>query len=174
MTVYGQELEPIVNPQENIGLWFSNDIGWKWFKAKRVLPLYPGKVHDFGTLDAANSTDWIQLESILEIDEDEISQLRVMPLDDIALSLRMPKTGSQMSHTEQDVYQISKMTMAMNPEINTTEFFVHEDNVPAMRATNITMYEHDLNRISLEGFRFKVEELEKEPEKVTKVSFHGW
>jgi len=174
MPVYGQELEPIVLPDQNLGLWMGEAKGWKYFRIRRLLPLYPGELYNFGTLAAGSSTDWMDLSDLLEVDDEEVTQYRLLPVDDVKISLRMPATGSQMSHTKAEVYEISKISAQMNPELNLTEFTGYEDEYPRLMCTNPTESEQNLNRIRLEGFRFLTEELETEPSEVTKASLYAW
>jgi len=172
MPPYVQQLEPLVLPEQNIGLW--EGIEWKYFKVLRLLPLYPGEVYNFGKLAAGASTDWVALKNLLEIGKNEVAQFRILPVDDVSISLRIPPAGAQIAHTKNRIYNITRYSVGMNPQLNLTEFFSYEDNYPHAQCTNPTAYEQNLNRIRLEGFRFQVEELEEEPEKVVKVCLYSW
>lgn len=169
---FGKFPEPIVRPFETFGVW-TRDQEWKYYIAEYIEPLPPSEdlVVDFGSIDALGTLEKQKVEEV-EMDNDEIAQLRVVPLDDITVLVKQPVRviRHKLKKRASRLTPMAPIT-PFNAGLDLTEMFVHEDTWPILDLENPTEYDTDVSRVMFFGWRIIGEETEKPEKPYTVIHF---
>lgn len=167
MPIHAKEFNPIALIGENLALYI--DDSWQYYKVRYLRPLFRSSsiVHDFGSISANGSIDeFVQPKDELKLDEDEIAQLRLKPLDDIELDIRTGAT-EPVSATDREITRITGHQETVDPTWAATEQFYISDRTYYFGVYNPYATETSMSRVAFWGWLFNVTELEEEPEKKT-------
>lgn len=117
----------------------------------------PVQIIDLGVLAAGAVTARTQLP-LLDMPDDEFSQVRWHVIDNAQVRLFLP-TGVAKGSLKflQTVYDMN--TPLRDPNLVSTEFFVWQDNRPAVEAINGMAYGLNAVRIIVAGYRFHTVDL---------------
>jgi len=164
---FAYEFSPVARVGENLFLIPLN----RYVTIKYIEPI-PGKIIDFGSLDAGESTPTTELTD-MEMPEDEIGQYRIKVLDDITVTVYQ-KRGVGRFSTKNVLYPITPDSDTLSSHANSTEIFVYGDDAPWVQVTNSGTVPILKSRIWIQGFRYVVETLEEAPAKYTAIPIWGW
>lgn len=141
--------------RQNLAVWSQND--WHYCSVTYVEPLPASSqmVRDFGAA-AANATIAQAEVTTFDVDNDNLLQLRFMPIDDVEFILWL--TRSQGKFATRGVHtRVSKKTSAADPAWATTEFNVFgRDRNPFIETRNLGDYAIAQARALFWGYKYKL------------------
>jgi len=168
--IHKVELEPIALPQQNIV--FIPKPPPRKVPAWRVLFVEPWEhTKDFGALDAGATKKDVKVED-LEQDDNTVAQVRFAPIDDFLVRLAQPRKIPRLA-TLRITTEIGLNIWQRNPTLSRTELFVFEKGVPYFTLRNPTAHRIEKTRVYFTGFAYKLEALDKAPDKYVKVPHRG-
>lgn len=164
--------EPIVKPLEKFGVW-TRDGKWKYYTAEFIEPIPPSEdlVVDFGSISAKGTLEKQKVEEV-EMDLDEVAQLRVYPLDNITVLVKQPVRiiRYKLKKRAARVTPMAPIT-PYNAGLDQTEIFVHEDTWPIVDIENPTEYDNNTSKVMFFGWRIIGEDAEKPEKPYTVIHF---
>ena len=168
MPAYQHIFEPVVKVGENIAVFPTNKYGY--FKVLYIRQL-PEIIHDFGSISAEKTVSDKEVTD-LYMNDGEIAQYRMMPLDDIVITVKQPLAKGIWT-TRNTQAAISQKTLQLQTITGISEFFVYEDEKIYFNVTNPTKYNISKSRVLFTGFKFAVEKLPTPPEVYTVIPVEG-
>jgi len=159
------ELKPIALVGENVALFRENR--WFYFTVTYIDPLYPF-VKDFGAISAGETLE-SQEVSELEVGEGWLGHFRVIPIDDIEITVRQPKAKTRGVVSSTVVSKISKYLVTLGIT-NLSEIFVWEGTAGKevfFDIKNPTDYDLAMSRVLFTGYKYALEELKEKPTRFT-------
>lgn len=149
----GLDMEPVAAMYHNITIHYIRQTLYR--KVIFLEPIAPFQCLDLGA-QAAGATSPLTNIPNLEMYDGELGQWRWYPLDNAQVRIYLPSTGSK-----QDLKNlqppIDPTIINTNPSLNQTEFFVWQDNRPAVQS--IAGLALNAVRIIAKGYRFMTVEL---------------
>jgi len=167
MPVYREEFEPVALPGEYIkviGAGGKNNVRYFRVVAIEPLPIYE---HDFGAINAGQTLEKQEVEA-LYVPAGQLAQYRIRVVDDVRLYMYQPRSDAKFS-TRKDRFHISR-DIAGTDFVNLTEFFVFENQAVYFDVENPGSTNLSSSRVQFAGFKYVLEEVEKEPERYTTVA----
>lgn len=156
--------EPVVNTDENVAVLITTG-KWKYYKVDYIeaLPPSPDLVVDIisesgETTIAAGGQIKEQSVDVLEVEEDEMAQVRFFPLDDVYITVNQPH-AKKRHWVKNKTLRIDKLTRIYDPELKTTEIFSYEDDYPVFTVDNPGQYDIGKARIQFFGYKFIMTEM---------------
>jgi len=140
----------------------------KYVKVKYVEQL-PVQIVNFGAI-AAGATSANNVITQTQMQDTEVGQFRIAPLDDVEITVR------QLGATTRFVSRLNTYLLDGHTDIgsNMSEIFVYKDNAPTFDVRNPGTVNINLSRIIISGFRYVIEELSEVPDKYTAVPVLGY
>lgn len=142
------DMEPVASMYHNITIHYIRQTIYR--KVIFTEPIAPFQCIDLGALGVGATGALTNIPN-LEMYDGELGQWRWYPLDNAQVRLYLPSTGSK-----QDLKNIQPpidpTIVSTNPSLNMTEFFVWQDNRPAVQA--IAGLALNAVRIIAKGYRF--------------------
>lgn len=162
-----KDFDPICKIKENIGVLTGD--GEKYFKViyREQLPASEDLIVDFGAI-ADDGVDADNEITDIEMNSGELGQYRFEPLDPIKVEVKQPMAASRFS-IKNTVVRVSQRSVINNPTLSDTEFYVFENDNVYMTATNNSGAALTKSRVQFYGYRYILEELKKEPDKLAYV-----
>ena len=144
------DFEPVAQMYHNVTIHYIREIHYR--KVIFIEPISPFQAIDLGALGAGLTSARTNIGN-LDMYDKEFGQFRWWCEDNAQIRFFLPATG-----TKQDLKNlqppIDPNVITRNPSLNLTEFFVWQDNRPAIQA--IAGVALNAVRIQAKGFRFHV------------------
>lgn len=171
MPVYAKDFEPIAKPSENVCIIGAEGKGnTEYYKIVAIEPL-PFYEHDFGAVNAGQTLKDQEVKA-LYLNAGQLAQYRIRLVDDVELQLKQPKSDTKFT-TKSGEFKISRdiapIFHCRTDFTNLTEFFVFEDQSILFNVTNPSDSNIGSSKVQFAGFKYILEELDKEPDKYTTV-----
>lgn len=144
-----------------------------FFKVLYVEPLVELPPRDFGSVNAnTNLAD--QEYTQLYMNDGELGQYRLIPIDDIVITVNQPR--AQVRFANRNV--TGRITRFQEPPLwskryNLAELFVFEDDKVFVSINNPTNYVQQKTRVQPIGFRYVLEPAQRQTQYVA-VPTEGW
>ena len=171
--VYKTNFEPILLPGETARLITSSETVDVECIAVGALPEYQ---KDFGALTAA-TWDTDNEDANLEMQTNELSQLRMRVIDDMKLRFNNLAPTRQWRTSKTDFY-LKRFPVDSGEDFlkeflfKASEFFVYEDDTPRFDFySDIALA---TSRVVFSGWRLRVKELKGAPKPVKTIWVSGW
>jgi len=152
--------EPIVKIGENLLILPEQKYGYYTVTAIEPLPVI---IHDFGSVSSESESKDINV-SALQLNEGEVGQWRLVPLDDIEVEVKQPLANTR-SVTKEVTSKINAFSVAFDPTLKHTEFFTIKDEKVYFKITNPTKSDITRARVAFFGWKLKVKKLPAKPAK---------
>ena len=161
---FKEEFEPVALPNEKICLLPDK----KYYRVVYVEQL-PVVEKDFGAITAGNTlTD--QEITELQMNKNELVQVRIEIVDDIEITVKQPKSVTRFT-TKTTTFKINKYVSLTN----LSEIFSFEDTPKIyFDVKNISGGDLSQSRIRFYGFKYVLEPLTEVPERATYVPVKGY
>ncbi len=144
-------VEPIALTNENVCIDYGGDKMFRKVSWLESLP--PFQFIDIGAIAAGAAP--VKTTAInLRFQKDEFGQIRWFPLDNVQVRLWLPEADGKYRTRTMMAY-VDMNTIARDPCLHLTEFFVWEDHNPWFEAINGMDYALAACRLIAMGFRFK-------------------
>ena len=147
------KIEPVAKIGENIIFTPLNSYAYKsgrplFYKIAYIEPI-PAVFKDFGTVSASSSITNQEVTD-LYMDDNQLAQYRVIPIDDIEVAINQPQAMARFTTKSYTSY-VSKLT---DPH-SFLEFFVFEDNnKPYFKITNPHDWDIAKSRVKFIGWKY--------------------
>ncbi len=152
---YKEEFEPIARSGDIVAIPVGRQ-QVNYFRVVYVEPVQPILVVE--QLSALEQKKEHRLEEI-ELEENQMGQWRLAPLDFVYVGMNFPRAVSKWSTRSESTYATPYSLYA--PQ--TLEFFTYGDDVPVLYLTN-PAHEDQVARVAVIGYRFALEEFRERPE----------
>ena len=166
---YSLQFEPVARVGENIRILPDGIEGAGYYRVAFLEPIHP-IVKDFGALAAGGDTG-DQEVSELYMQDGELAQYRIILLDDVEVLIKQPATKERFS-TKVGATRLTYQGQFIRP--GSHEIFVFEDS-PKVKFVvyNPGLAPIPTSRLMFIGFRYKLERLERPPDRWTAVTIGG-
>ncbi|RLF95985.1 hypothetical protein DRN58_10100 [Thermococci archaeon] len=163
--VYAKDFEPVCKVGENIKL---SDGTVAVVEFIEPVPLI---TKDFGSLSAGASSTLTELDTELEVEKNQLLQIRIVPLDDIEVTVKQPRgvgkystryTSSALKLLPKDVFQHSQES----------EIFIKEEGVIYVEVKNPTEYTLPRSKVAFLGYKYILKKYP--PEQAARITKYTW
>jgi len=155
---FKKEFEPIVREGENIAV----PIGTDRYEYYKVLWIEPVVITFYMVLDGFAKDVDRSLDE-LKLEDNQVGQWRMWILDFVGVKMRYPASVSKWG--TKGAGEIQMLPLAMAKE-NVLEFYTRGDDVPIIYVSN-PLFEPQVARFAIFGFKYAVEKLPSKPDKYT-------
>lgn len=169
MPVFSKNFEPIAKPSENVCIVGAGGKGAvKYFKVLGIEPL-PALIKDFGAI--TNGTSVTSTVDELYLNKSQLAQYRMKLIDNVVVKIYQPAANTR-SATKSGTFTINQNIAPNDSSVEfspLTEFYIYEDQEIKFEVINESGSDLSSSKILFAGFKYKLKELEEEPDKYTTV-----
>lgn len=146
----------------------------KFYRVLYVEQLAEVPPKDHGVV-AAETTLADQEFTDLYVNDDEVAQYRLIPVDDVVVTLKQPLAESRFTGKN----ATGRITQFQQPPVwteryNLAEIFVFKDDKVFLDITNPTKYVQQMTRVQPIGFRYVLEPVMQQPTQYVALPTQGW
>jgi hypothetical protein len=159
-TYYGRPgpISPVAHVGERVVVYRTDNYYLYQVLYREGLPASAPLIRDLGAVAGGATVTGVSLQAQIEMDSNELAQLRLFVLDDIEINLWQPRANGRFK-VKNALARLGLMSKIIDPDDHLSEFFVFEDEWAFADLVNPTGYARTVSRIGVYGFRYGLEGL---------------
>jgi len=174
MGVFLKDFEPVVKVGQILQIGEPTKAGAKVSNMAQVLFIEPVPVitKDFGSLATVTSSSVTEMDTELEVEANQILQLRIIPCDDVEITVKQPRGVGKFTTR----YTTTSLKLLPEGEafqrFQESEMFIKEDDVIYLEVKNPTKYTQARNKVAFLGYKYLLRYLS--PAEARKITIYTW
>ena len=172
--VFLKDFEPVCKVGQILMLGEPMKSGAKRSNMAQVLFIEPVPLitKDFGSLSAGSSSSLTEMDTELEVEANQLLQLRIIPCDDIEITVKQPRGVGKFST------RYTTSSLKLMPESNAfqrfqeSEMFIRENDVIYLEVKNPTKYTQSRNKVAFVGYKYLLRYLSVA--EARKITIYTW
>lgn len=153
----GGMMEPIALQDHLVAIHYIKNVYYRRVAFLEGLP--PFQAIDLGAIGAATTSARTNMTR-LDLYDEEFGQFRLFPEDNFQVRLFLPR-GAARGDMKTIQVPIDPTIVTRNPDLSMTEFFVWEDNRPAVEGVNGNALPLAMARVIAMGYRYGCDQVGK-------------